>query len=62
LSGKLFKKKTAQPVSLTAQPNARPRPMERGELFKDPLAEAMEDLEPGTTRGGGKRSNRTKRW
>ena len=60
--GQLFKKNAAQhaepdvaPASsyLIAQLNARLQPMHRGELFEDPLDDALQQLGVGSVTGGG---------
>jgi hypothetical protein len=61
--GNLFKKNAPPEVEannvepksgvLIAQLNARLQPMHRGELFEDPLEEALQELGIGTITGGG---------
>jgi hypothetical protein len=61
--GKIFKKNTPPDAEanavesastyLTARLNARVQPMHRGELFEDPLDEALQELGIGSVTGGG---------
>ena len=61
--GNIFKKNTPPDAEanavesasayLTAQLNARLQPMHRGELFEDPLDEALQELGLGSVSGGG---------
>jgi hypothetical protein len=60
--GHLFKKNAAhhdapevetEPRYLVAQLNARLQPMHRGELFEDPLDDALQQLGVGSVTGGG---------
>ena len=49
----IFRKKENDKYHLTLQLNARLLPLDRGELFEDPLNEALEGSKFGTTDGGG---------
>ncbi len=42
-----------QPIHATAQLNLRMQPLDRGELFEDPLMEELESQELGEVTGGG---------
>jgi hypothetical protein len=49
----IFKKRENNKYHLTLQLNARLLPIDRGEFFEDPINEALEDSNCGTTDGGG---------
>jgi hypothetical protein len=52
--GKLFGKQTASPATFViARLNDRAQPMDRGELYEDPLEEALKKHRAGTVTGGG---------
>ena len=52
--GKLFGKETAtQPTLVVARLNDRAQPMDRGELYEDPLDEVLKKLRAGSVAGGG---------
>lgn len=53
--GNLFGKQRSEPVGqfITAQLNARVQPIDRGEIFEDPLSEGLIKLGMGEVTGGG---------
>ena len=48
-----FKKKKTKEVNLTLQLNARLQPLDRGDIYEDPICDALEASGIGITTGGG---------
>ena len=58
--GNLFKRKPKGPVYVTARINDRVMPIDRGDLYEDPLHEFLEQRKLGSVAGGGTQLNDAK--
>lgn len=58
--GNLFKRKPKGPIYVTARINDRVMPIDRGDLYEDPLHEFLEQRKLGSVAGGGTQLNDAK--